>query len=673
MKILVVDDNANNRKLMRLIFEKNGYHDITEARDGLEGFEQAKCMHPDLIVSDALMPRMDGFHFLWAIKMDENLRHTPFVFYSAIYTGLKEEELALRLGAERFITRPKEPDDLWREMSCVLEGISSDRRPPPPFRKLVEEREFLIKYSEVVGDKLKEKVHELEQALACRDTIEAELQKLSLAVEQSPVSIIITDLNGNIEFVNRKFCELTGYSREELIGRNPRILKSGETSTEEYERLWATITCGEPWHGEFLNRKKNGELYRESATISPVKDRDGAITHYMAIKEDITERKRLEEQLLHAQKMEAVGTLAGGIAHDFNNILTAIMGYSYITMAKMQKNDPLLPNIRNIQAAAERAAGLTRSLLSFSRKQMIDMKVIDLNSVVKGMENMLRMLIREDIELNCVLMKEELPVLAERVQLEQVLLNLATNACDAIEKGGVITITTESADFDKKSVEADALVKQGTYAVLSFTDTGMGMDECTRKLIFDPFFTTKEPGKGTGLGLAVSYGIIKQHDGHIECLSQSGNGTTFRMYLPLVQKMAEHLEAAERRTSNGGNETILVAEDDPSTMGAISSILKESGYRVLEATDGVEAVEIYKGKWREIDLCLLDMIMPRKRGCDARLDIRRINRNVKVLLMSGYSADFLPQDHLLEEGFSFIMKPVVGFQLLRKVRDVLDR
>ena len=670
MKILIVDDNADNRKLLRMIFEKNGYHDITEARDGLEGIEKARSILPDFIISDALMPRMDGFQFLWALKMDERLRDRPFVFHSTVYTGLREEELALRLGAEAFITRPKEPDDFWREMAAILEGIESGSRKPPPQEKLAEEREYLRRYSEVVAGKLEEKVRELEETLACRREMEEELQKLSLAVEQSPVSIVITDPEGNIDFVNTKFCQVSGYSREELMGRNTRILKSGETPQEVYERLWTTIKSGGVWHGEFHNRKKNGELYWESETISPVKDHLGAITHYLAVKEDITAKKRLEEQLIQAQKMEAVGTLAGGIAHDFNNILTAIMGYSAIMKIKMPEDDPLLTNVIQIEAASDRAAGLTRSLLAFSRKQQIETKVLDLNTVVSGIQNLLRRLIREDIELRILPAERELPVLADMGQLEQVLLNLATNACDAIDGRGSLTIITGTADL---GLDSPDLVKPGRYATLSFTDSGTGMDESTRKLIFDPFFTTKEPGKGTGLGLAICYGIIKQHDGYIECLSEPGEGTTFRIYLPLVKGVAEHPEPVESLPFKGGNETILVAEDDPATMEITTEILKEFGYRAIPAKNGIEAVDIYRDNWRKIDLCLLDIIMPGKRGCDVLADIRRINPNARALFMSGYSADFAPQDYLIEEGSSFITKPLSVPNLLRKVREALDK
>jgi len=673
MKILIVDDNCDNRRLLRLIFEKHGYDDLFEAVDGLEGIETARSLAPDLIVSDALMPRMDGFQFLWAIKMDARLKDTPFVFHSAVYTGHKDEELAFRLGAEGYIARPKEPEEVWQEMTAILDRIASGKRKPPSPDQLAEEREYLRSYSEVVARKLEEKVRELEETLACRRKAEEELQKLSLAVAQSPVSVVITDARGNIEFVNPKFCQITGYSPQELIGQNPRLLKSGETSPEEYRRLWGAISSGGVWHGELHNRKKNGQLYWESATISPVKDANGVITHYIGIKEDITERKKLEEQLLHAQKMEAVGTLAGGVAHDFNNILTAIMGYSAMLRMKMPTDDPLRATVRHIEAASERAAALTGALLACSRKQHIDTKVVDLNDVLSGLQPMLARLVREDIELRILSGATELPVLADRGQLEQVLLNLTTNACDAMEKGGTITITTGVAHREDEGGSAPPFGRPGEYALLTFSDTGSGMAESVRQRIFDPFFTTKDVGKGTGLGLAICYGIVTQHDGHIECSSEPGKGTTFRVFLPLVRPVEEHPETPEPRPLTGGTETILVAEDDPGTMSVTADILSTFGYTVIPATDGESAVAIYRERWRDIDLCLMDVVMPKKRGCDSLDEIRRMNPQARVLLMSGYSDDVTALGRHIESGVTFMSKPLGVRDLLKNIREVLDR
>ena len=386
--------------------------------------------------------------------------------------------------------------------------------------------------------------------------------KLSHAVEQSPVSIVITNNNGEIEYVNPKYIQITGYSSEEVLGQNPRILKSGETPAEEYKRLWETITSGNTWLGEFHNKRKNGELFWEKAAISPVKNRNGEITNFIAIKEDITEQKALESQLRHALKMDAIGTLAGGIAHDFNNLLTVIIGFGTILEMRMLSDDPLRIHVSHILSAADRAANLTKSLLTFSREQPLDSKIVDLNDVVHGFEKFITQALREDIECRILLSKENLSIFADPGQIDQILLNFATNARDAMPNGGELTISTMRMAMDRQFINAHGYGTIGNYAVLSVTDNGIGMDESTRQRIFEPFFTTKEVGKGTGLGLSMIYGIVKQHQGFVTCYSEPGIGTTFNVYLPLNQGKIGQEIMQDIIQPAGGTETILVAEDE---------------------------------------------------------------------------------------------------------------
>lgn len=800
MKVLIVDDNANDRKLLRLNLEKHGCGTVIEARDGLEGLDMAKAQRPDLIISDALMPGLDGFEFLRAVKTDEALAAIPFVFHSSVYTGSRDEELASRLGAEAFITKPKEPEEFWEEIHAILEKLAAGTKKPLPSEPMEEEQEYLRAYSNVVAAKLEVKVRELEESLARRYEVEValrkserflnniienipdmifvkdarelrfirvnkageellgfsreelmgkgdhdffppqeaafftgkdrevidsgrsvdipeetirtrhngtrilhtkkipipdemgathyllgisediterkraeeELLKLSSAIEQSPVSVVITDAKGNIEFVNPKFTEITGYEREEALGLNPRILKSGETPPEEYRKLWDTLSSGNVWHGEFHNKKKNGELFWEFATISPVKDRQGVITHYIAIKEDITNRKRLEEQLRHSQKMEAVGTLAGGVAHDFNNMLTAIIGFGSILDMKMAQDDPLRPNVAHILTAADRAANLTRSLLTFSRPQPVDTRQMDLNDIVNGIEKMLHRLIREDIEVRMDLFPGRLPVRVDVGQIEQVLLNLATNARDAIPGVGTITISTELTELDEEFNRTHGYGIPGRYAMIAFADTGAGMDENTRERIFEPFFTTKEVGKGTGLGLSICYGIVKQHGGYIICSSEPGLRTTFRIYLPLSIGERETAEHPEPSSPRGGTETILLAEDDATVRELTRQVLEEFGYRVIEAANGVDAVSTFTDRVDEIQLLLCDLIMPKMNGREVLDEVRKLSPDIRSLFVSGYAADTLRQKGLMEEGMIVAMKPISPLELLRKVREVLD-
>jgi two-component system NtrC family sensor kinase len=500
------------------------------------------------------------------------------------------------------------------------------------------------------------------------------MRRLSQVVEQSPVSIIITDKTGAIEFVNPRLVASTGYTCEELLGQNPRIFNAGLAPQDHHADLWATISAGKVWEGEFQNRKKSGEQYWERATVSPLTDAAGAITHYLGIKEDVTTQKHLQNQLRHAQKLEAVGQLAGGVAHDFNNILQVINGYGTLMQMAMPEQDANRNALGEILKAAERAAHLTHSLLAFSRKQVMDTKTVDLNAVVTNVDKFLRRVIGEDIQLRTLRSPEPLTVRVDIGQIEQVLMNLATNARDAMPGGGALTIATEAVASDGRFEPDYAFGKPGHYALLTVTDSGVGMDEATRKRIFDPFFTTKEMGRGTGLGLSIVYGIIKQHGGYITAHSEPGQGTAFRIYLPTVHS-AEDAPAlvAMSPMRVKGTETVLVAEDEPGVRSMIELILVKHGYRVILAEDGQDAVEKFQANRDTIQMILMDIIMPRKGGRQAYDEIRQLAPQVKVLFTSGYTADFIKSRGDLDQGMELVMKPVQPMELLRKMRELLDR
>ena len=346
------------------------------------------------------------------------------------------------------------------------------------------------------------------------------------------MSIIITNAVGSIEFVNAKFTETTGYSPSEALGRTHRILKSGQTPAEEYRRLWQTITSGGIWQGKFHNRKKNGELFWEQATIAPVRDGNNIITHYVAVKEDITLQKELEEQLRQSQKMEAIGQLAGGVAHDFNNMLSVIIGHAELALGKVDLEDALHKNLKEILAAGLRSSDITRQLLAFARKQTIMPEILELNGTVEGMLKLLRRLIGEDIDLVWMPGAKLWPVKMDPSQIDQILANLCVNARDAIAGVGKITIETQRVVFDKAYCAKHRSFTPGEYVMLAVSDNGSGMDGSTTGKIFEPFFTTKGVGKGTGLGLAAVYGIVKQNNGLINVHSERGKGTTFKINLP---------------------------------------------------------------------------------------------------------------------------------------------
>ncbi len=399
----------------------------------------------------------------------------------------------------------------------------------------------------------------------------------------------------------------------------------------------------------------------------------GKLIGLIHVVRDVTEHKKLEDQLRHIQKMEAIGTLAGGIAHDFNNVLNVIMGYSDILYRSLDKDNPLRASIDEIIVAAERAAHLTRSLLAFSRKEVIEKRLCNINEIVIGVKKMLTRIIGENIEVSTRLAEREITVMADSGQLEQMLINLATNARDAMPDGGMFIIETEVIELDSEFIQVYGYGTPGRYALISVTDTGIGMDEQTRIKIFEPFFTTKEVGKGTGLGLSIVYGTVKQHGGYINVYSEPGKGTTFKVYLPLSVTAADESIPATENPIKGGTETILIAEDDKAILKLTGSVLEQFGYRVIPAVDGEDALAKYHDNRGKINLVLLDIMMPKKKGQEVYDEIRKFTPGMKALFFSGYTADVLNKKGMLEKEINFISKPVSVNELLRRVREVLDR
>jgi two-component system cell cycle sensor histidine kinase/response regulator CckA len=418
---------------------------------------------------------------------------------------------------------------------------------------------------------------------------------------------------------------------------------------------------------------KDGSLRWVRNTPVPRCDKEGRIVSYDGLITDITQVKLLENQLRQAQKMEAVGQLAGGVAHDFNNILTAIIGYGNLVLMKMPQADIGRSYVEQILSSAERAAHLTHSLLAFSRKQIIDLKPANVNEIIRRVGKLLQRIIGEDIELQLQLCREEPMILADGIQIEQVLMNLATNARDAMPDGGTLRINTEEVELGEQFVRAHAYGKPGRYALISMTDAGIGMDETTKNRIFEPFFTTKEVGKGTGLGLAMVYGITKQHEGYILVNSEPGEGTTFKIYFPRILPIAEGTSSEKVVTVPRGIETVLLAEDDGAVRQLTNNVLEDFGYQVIEAVDGEDAIKKFLENRDRIQLLVLDIVMPKKNGKEVYQEIRKIQPGIKVLFTSGYTADIIHRKGILETGLDFILKPISPAIFLKKVREVLDK
>jgi two-component system NtrC family sensor kinase len=514
------------------------------------------------------------------------------------------------------------------------------------------------------------------------DALRESEEKMRLLTGTAADPIVMIDNEDAISYWNPAAERVFGYRAEEVMGKPlHHLLAPGryhDAHREGFERY--RQTCRGPAIGRTLEMggvKKDGtEIPVEVsfATMLLKKKR-----HAIGIIRDISERKRLEEergiieeQLRQAQKMEAIGQLAGGVAHDFNNILTAIICFSNIVKMKLADDDPLHMEIDHILASSDRAANLTRSMLAFCRKQIMKPSPTELNGIIREGNAFLQRVIGEDVELRTVLAEKPLIIFADNAQMGQVLMNLATNARDAMPGGGTMVMETALATIDDHFIRAHGFGKQGAYATITVTDTGAGMDKETSKRVFEPFFTTKEVGKGTGLGLSVAYGIVKQHEGYIICDSEPGKGTTFRIYLPIHGAALDNGMTAPEVSLQGGSETILLAEDDAQARRPSRMILERYGYHVIEAANGEEAVAQFEAHKDEISLALLDVIMPRLNGREAYMRIKQMKPGIKVIFLSGYTADIFRKEKIIGEGIKVLLKPALLKELLPSIRNALD-
>ncbi len=520
---------------------------------------------------------------------------------------------------------------------------------------------------------------DLEQRVQARTAALRESeQRYRALVEQLPAITYLAEFgeNGHWLYVSPQIESLLGFTLVEWLADPTLWLR--QLHPDDRERVLArereSVRSGEPFVVEYRMYARDGRLLWFSDRAVVQRNEANQVPHLYGVMLDITDLKQLEEQFLQAQKMEAVGRLAGGVAHDFNNILTAIQGYSEQARKRLDGDDVATEYIHEVEKAAERAASLTRQLLAFSRKQTLQPKVVDLNTIVAHMDKMLRRLIGEDIELVSRPGPDLGRVRVDPGQIEQVLMNLAVNARDAMPDGGKLTIETANVVFDARYAQRHSDVAPGSYVLLAVTDTGVGMTPEVRARVFEPFFTTKGTGRGTGLGLATCFGIVKQSGGHITVYSEPGHGTTFKIYLPRVE---DQLDTAPSVTDSsgarGGQETVLLVEDEPAVRELASLILGDLGYRVVTASNGVDALRIAEAcEAGEIDLLLTDVVMPEMGGKELADRLLSHHRNLRVLYTSGYTAEAIARRGVLEAGIAFLQKPYSSAALARKVREVLD-
>jgi len=503
-------------------------------------------------------------------------------------------------------------------------------------------------------------------------------RKLSSAMQYAGESIIITDRAGIIEYVNPAFTRVTGFSAEEAMGQTPRILKSGNQDDAFYEAMWNTITAGKVWRGKVIDRRKDGSFYPAMLTIAPVFDESGEISHYthfIGIQSDLSELEDMEKRFHQAQKMEAIGTLVGGIAHDFNNILAGITANLYLAKMHVQAQPGVVQRLTNVEKLSHRAVDMIQQLLTFARKGMVSMKAMPLTPFIKETLKFLRCSVPENIALHEAVCTESLPVKGDHTQLHQVLMNLINNARDALEDvqdGPIITVSLEPFYPDDAFCEHHPYFKAQHYAHLSVADNGVGIPAAQIEHLFEPFFTTKEQGKGTGLGLAMVFGAVKTHHGFVEVDSIPGNGSSFHIYLPLLEQAAQSDDEQTVQIAEGRGELILLADDEQFVRETMAEVLESMDYKVLQAKDGLEAMQTFEAHQQKIALALLDVVMPHGGGMPLAKRIRGIKPDVPVLFLTGYD-----KQHVLSGGDAMpncevLTKPVNFDALSHSIRQLLD-
>lgn len=601
-------------------------------------------------------------------------------------------ETMLGFSSAEWLTEPDlwvqrlHPDDRQRVLTAVYSSCKNHTLFRSEYRLLAHDGHIVWVRDEavVVRDEagrpsfLQGVMLEMSDLLQAREALRKSEEKFRTLFERTAVGIALIDIEGRLMECNPALQEMLGYRKEEILTRYFSELTHMEDKTVDLD-FYKKLLSGKQDHYQVEKRciRKDGGVVWGRVNVSLVRDAGGNPQYTIHMVENINEWKQLETQFLQSQKMETVGRLAGGIAHDLNNLLTVLSGYSQLSLLELKEDDPLKGNLQEIKSATERAAQLTRQLLVFSRRQGLDMKVLDLNTIVRGLEKMLRRIMGEDVQLITNLAEDLGSVKTDPAQIEQVLLNLLVNAKDAMLEGGKLILETNNVELDEDYARTHINVIPGRYVLLSVSDTGCGMSPEVKERIFDPFFTTKEKDKGTGLGLSTVYGIVKQSGGHIWVYSELGQGATFKIYLPRVEDGVAAEAFAEKDKGSDllrGSEIVLLVEDDPSVRNLAARILRGQGYTVLEAADGEVAMHIaHEPIIKEIHLLLTDVVMPRMGGKELVERFKALYPCVKILFISGYGDKAITHQALLEPGSPFLEKPFSPTDLGKKVREVLDQ
>ncbi|MBN2790340.1 MAG: response regulator [Candidatus Delongbacteria bacterium] len=664
-KVLIIDDTPKNIQVVGNFLQNEGYI-LSFATTSEEALNILSKELPDIILLDVIMPEINGFELCEKIKANDEYKKIPILFLT-IKTDSESIIRGFESGGVDYITKPFNPHELLARIKTHLKLTDIQKELEEKNEKLFEEVFLRLK-----AEKELKKINQ-EQESIIEERI-SEINRLAMILEQTEEDIIITDLDGNITYVNPAFERITGYTSAEVIGQNPRLLKSGKQSEKIYKELWETITNGNVWRGMIVNKRKDGSLIEEDSTISPMRNSDNKNHGYFAIKRDMTVHNQMERQLRQSQKMEAIGTLAGGIAHDFNNILTAILGYTELAKMELQDNNTTSVKLKEVLRAGNRAKDLVRQILTLSRKTEQELIPVRIDLIVKEALKLLRASIPSTIDIKQDINTLQGTVMADPTQIHQIVMNLCTNSFQAMQdKGGILGISLEYKNITEFDVEQNGYdISPGSYLKLVISDTGIGIKKNEMDRIFEPYYTTKKVGEGTGLGLAVIDGIVKNLNGTISVYSEVGKGTTFSIMFPYNELEYEKVVEENSQEIPTGNENILFIDDEEQITALGKMILSELGYSVTTSFRGNEALKIFRNDPDHFDLVITDISMPGITGIELAEELLEINPDLPIILCTGFSkllnetrVDVLPIKHV-------IMKPFLKRELSIAVREALD-
>jgi len=663
-KILVVDDEEQHRYLLRVLLESQGFQ-VLEAADGVEALRMARADPPVLAISDLLMPNMDGFNLCREWMRDERLRGIPFLVYSATYTGESDRALVLDLGATGFLLKPAEPDAVVYAVERAL-GTS-----PEPAESL-NAGAFYERYSHRLREKLDRKLGQL----ACVEQRVVEYASRCEAIIDASVDAIVSfDRDLRIRSWSLSAEALLGHAEEDVEGQSLGIVLSEQELADTQKRADQTLRTMGRTRFETRWRHKDGTLVDVGVSLAPLSTDLG----FVAVVSDLTARRKaeaekaeLEVRLARAQRMESIGRLAGGVAHDFNNLLTVILGHAAFIEDALPAGAPAREDAGRIREAGERAKALTGQLLAMANPRTSGEQTADLHQVISAMTPMLGRLIGEDIDVRMELAPGAAHVRADASQIEQMVMNLVVNARDAMPSGGQLTISTRIVALDAEGARSHPPVEPGAFVRLCVSDTGVGMDSATLEHAFEPFFTTKEAGKGTGLGLATVYGLVRKAGGCVEVTSEPGR-TVFDLWLPEAASPRATRSKPPRKAARGAEgECVLVVEDEETVRALTCRILERGGYRVLQSASPADALHVVETTLETIDLLLTDVVMPGLNGRELAERVVAARPGIKVVYMSGYTHDALSDRGMKGTGAVLVHKPFTADGLRAVVRDVLD-